>query len=278
MRKFHYPLFLVVSGLAYLLITRSYYLVSRYLLIPNHFFTSPTTEMAQLINAVRIPAVNKPAKAAVIFVHGLGDSGDGWSWFPQLVKQSNLVADHESINYVFPNAPQMPITVNRGYVMPAWFDIYEFGNPDAKQDVAGFLKSCETLKLLIKEQTDIHNIPPEKIIIGGFSQGAAISYATLSLLEHKVGGAVILSGFCPIVLKITDIHNKEGVNFNTPVFQGHGTVDPVINFNYGKRTHEFYKDLGFKEIDFNAYPGVGHSTSEDELASVMKLIHKVVSK
>lgn len=234
--------------------------------------------MVQLINAVRIPAVKKPAKAAVIFLHGLGDSGDGWSWFPQLVQQTNLVKDHDAISYVFPNAPQMPITVNRGYVMPAWFDIYEFGNPNAKQDVTGFLSSCETLKSLIKEQTDLHNIPPEKIIIGGFSQGAALSYATLSLLDYKIGGAVILSGFCPIIPQIRELHNKSGVNFETPVFQGHGTADPMINYEYGKKTYEFYKELGFRNIEFNSYPGVAHSTSEEELVSSINFINDITSK
>ena len=62
------------------------------------------------VSAIRIPANGSLAKAAVIFLHGLGDSGDGWSWLPQLVSQSKLIND--PINYVFPNAPKIPVTIN----------------------------------------------------------------------------------------------------------------------------------------------------------------------
>lgn len=232
--------------------------------------------MSQLIPAVRVAAIAKPAKAAVIFVHGLGDTGAGWSWFPQLAKQSDIIKNHDSINYVFPNAPQIPITVNGGYIMPAWFDIYEFGNPDAKQDVDGFYKSCETLKILIKEQVEQHNIPAEKIVIGGFSQGAAVSLATIALLDFRIGGVVALSGFCPINESISHKLNK--ANFETPIFQGHGTADPIVNYDYGKQTSELYQKLGFSKLKFNTYPGVAHSASEEELADAMKFINDVVNK
>lgn len=245
----------------------------------NNPFTTGLTETTETmsVSAIRIPANGSLAKAAVIFLHGLGDSGDGWSWLPQLVSQSKLIND--PINYVFPNAPKIPVTINNGFAMPAWFDIYELGSPHAKQDVTGFFKSCEVLKEFILEQHNKFNIPLEKIIIGGFSQGAAISLATLALLDTKIGGCVALSGFCPVRNEITDRYNKNpGVNFDTPIFQGHGTVDPVINYDYGKQTSELYKQLGFKNLKFNTYEGVAHSASEEELADVIKFIKNIVEK
>lgn len=245
----------------------------------NNPLSTEFTEIpeAMSVSAIRIPANGSLAKAAVIFLHGLGDSGDGWSWLPQLVGQSKLI--HEPINYVFPNAPKIPVTINNGFAMPAWFDIYELGNPHARQDVAGFFKSCEVLKEFILEQHNQFNIPLEKIVIGGFSQGAAISLATLALLDIKIGGCVALSGFCPVKNEITDRYNKNpGVNFDTPIFQGHGTVDPVINYDYGKQTSELYKQLGFKNLKFNTYTGVAHSASEEELADVIKFIKNIVEK
>ena len=235
-----------------------------------------SNKMSQLIPAVRVAATAKPAKSAIIFVHGLGDSGSGWSWFPQLAKQSNIIKNCDSINYVFPNAPSMPISANGGYVMPGWFDIYEFGNPDAKQDVEGFHKSCDTLKSLIKEQIETHNIPADKIIIGGFSQGAAVSLGTLALLDFKVGGVVALSGFSPIKDSLPQVMNK--ANLETPIFQGHGTADPIINYDYGKQTSELYQKLGFTNAKFHTYPGVVHSASEEELADAMKFIDDVLNK
>lgn len=240
-------------------------------------FAESYTLMSQLISAIRVPASAKPAKAAIIFVHGLGDSGEGWSWFPQLVSLSGLIKNHEAINYVFPNAPSLPITANGGYIMPGWFDIYEFNNPNAKQDVAGFLKSSEVIKELIREQLEVNNIPPEKIIIGGFSQGAAVALATASLLDHKIGGVVALSGFCPASDAISKLHDKSGANFKTPIFQGHGTADPVINFEIGKQTSEFYQNLGFKSYSFKSYSGVGHSADDQELKDVLKFVDTILS-
>ncbi|RLV95166.1 Protein dopey [Spathaspora sp. JA1] len=232
--------------------------------------------MSNLISAIRINSQKTPAKAAVIFLHGLGDTGEGWSWFPQLIKQSKIITSSDVVNYIFPNAPSIPITVNGGYVMPAWFDIYEFGNPDAKQDVTGFFKSCQVLKNLIREQIDVYGIPPEKIIIGGFSQGAAISLATVSLLDFKIGGVVALSGFCPVKKEVAERVEKSGVNFNTPIFQGHGKADPIINYQYGLQTSELYKSLGFSKLTFHGYEGVAHSADDQELIEVMKFINEIM--
>lgn len=226
------------------------------------------------VSAIIIPANGSQGKAALIFVHGLGDSGQGWSWLPQLIAQSKLITT--PINYVFPNAPEIPITINNGYRMPAWFDIYELGNPNAKQDIEGFFKSCDILKNLVKQQIEEFKIPPEKIIIGGFSQGAAISLATLATMETKIGGCVALSGFCALRKEVES--KLLSANLDTPIFQGHGTADPVINYQYGKKTSEFFKELGFKNLDFQTYPGVQHSASDEELAAVIKFIKDVLEK
>ncbi|CUM66314.1 uncharacterized protein PRCAT00003976001 [Priceomyces carsonii] len=225
-----------------------------------------------MISAVRTKALTGTAQGAIIFLHGLGDTGEGWSWLPQLIKQSNLIPNCNSIEYVFPNAPTIPISVNGGYMMPGWFDIFEFGNPNAKQDVDGILKSCKLLESLIKEQMEVNKIPAEKIIIGGFSQGAAISLATAALLDFKIGGVVALSGFCSIQSQIERLYNKSGVNAETPVFQGHGTVDPVIAYDFGKESSEFYNALVFRRLKFHTYSGVAHSASEEELKDVIKFI------
>lgn len=237
-----------------------------------------------LISAIKTPATTTPAKAAIIFLHGLGDSGDGWSFLPQIINQTKLIPTDvaNSINYVFPNAPQIPITVNGGMRMPGWFDIYEFGNPNARQDVVGFFKTItDVVKELIDEQINKYNIPAEKIIIGGFSQGAAISLATLATLNFKIGGVVALSGFCspPVAEELEQKYLVSDVNFNTPVFQGHGTADPIIAYDFGKKTSEYYKTkLGFKNLQFHTYSGVAHSASEEELVDVVKFIKDIIAK
>lgn len=229
-----------------------------------------------MLKPIQVLAAKQPAEAAVIFLHGLGDTGNGWSWLPEMAKQSGLLRDTSRINYVFPNAPEIPITVNGGYRMPGWFDIYDFGNPDGRQDVDGFFSSCEYVKTLISEQVNDHNISADRVILGGFSQGAAIALATATLLDFKIGGVVALSGFCPVRKELGARANKDGVNYQTPIFQGHGTADPVVRYDYGEQSGQFYKDMGYKNLSFHSYPGVAHSASETELAEVIKFMGTVI--
>lgn len=226
------------------------------------------------VSCVRIPAA-RGATAAVIFLHGLGDSGSGWAFLPQYLAQSGAVPGLSDINFVFPNAPAIPVTINGGMKMPAWFDIYELGNPNARQDVSGFLHSTHVVQQLVHEQMEKHQIKPERIIIGGFSQGAALTMAALATLDVKIGGLVALLGFLPIK---DDLAPKVvSANFDTPVFQGHGDADPVVAFDYGKRSADFYQKAGFKSWKFHAYANVPHSASEEELADVAKFIASVLA-
>lgn len=229
------------------------------------------------VSAVRVSAKTS-AKNAIIFVHGLGDSGEGWSWFPQVLRSTNTVSATtiDSTNFVFPNAPIIPITVNGGYRMPGWFDIYELGNAHAKQDEEGTLRSCEVLKQLVKEQIEVYNVPSERIIIGGFSQGAALALATGALLDVKIGGIVALSGFCPVTNRLGHVMNDTNANFETPIFQGHGTADPVIPFEFGQATQEFYGALGFKNYQFKSYSGVEHTACDEELGDVARFIKSIL--
>lgn len=224
------------------------------------------------ISAIRRQAAT--AKNAIIFVHGLGDSGSGWLWFPQVASQLGFSGVAET-NFVFPNAPTIPITVNGGMPMPGWFDIYSFDrSPSSKKDVDGILKSVNTIKELVLEQRDKYNIPPERIVLGGFSQGAALSLIALSMLEFKIGGVVALSGFCPVPETVTE--NLRSENLSTPVFQGHGDIDPMIGLPYAQECAEFYKGKGFRNYTFKTYAGVPHSTNEEELADVVRFISLIL--
>ena len=134
------------------------------------------------------------------------------------------------------------------------------------------------MKKLINEQINDHNISADKIIIGGFSQGAAVALSTVALLDIKIGGVVALSGFCPVRKELGAKSNKDGTNYQTPIFQGHGTADPVVNFSYGEQTSQYFKDMGYKNLTFHSYPGIAHTASDEELTEVMKFINKIIEK
>lgn len=248
-------------------------------LIPTLLIIAISLLMAfkSTITAVKSPAISGVAEASLIFMHGLGDTGSGWSFFSSYVQRSPVVKSAPHINFVFPNAPEMPVTVNRGAVMPSWFDIKVFGGRGDDADHEGFFASCNAMKDFIKKEMTEKNIPAERIIIGGFSQGSAIAMGTLALLDFKIGGCVALSGFIPIPEKLKEAFKKETfANAQTPVFQGHGVSDPVIPFTYGKDTHEFYKLLGFENWSFHGYPGLQHGANEEELADVLKFISSIL--
>lgn len=228
-------------------------------------------------SAVQVPALSGVAESAILFVHGLGDSGNGWSFFAPLVQRSGIVKSARNTRFIFPNAPERPITVNGGMMMPAWFDIHTLGDRRGKQDTEGFLESCTLLKSYIKKEMEENKIPPEKIIIGGFSQGAAVALATLALLDFKIGGCVALAGFLPIPEKMKEIFQKDNCpNLTTPIFQGHGDSDPVIAHAYALETSETYKLLGFSNYKFQTYRGLGHSTNERETQDVLHFISLIL--
>ncbi|KAI0462692.1 hypothetical protein LJB42_003493 [Komagataella kurtzmanii] len=222
-----------------------------------------------VLGPVVIPALKGPAKGAMIIVHGLGDSGEGWRFFGELFGRY-----FPDVTTILPNAPEMPVTVNGGYVMRSWFDIYEFGNPKAKQDADGILKSARVLQDLVKEQVS-KGIDPSKIVLGGFSQGASISLIAASTLDIKIGGVIAMSGFISIPKEVTPLITS--ANKSTPFFQGHGTADPVIQFTYGEQCRDFFKSHGFTNYQLHSYEGMQHSTSDEELRHIYQFLSKAYS-
>lgn len=224
---------------------------------------------------VKLAASKQPATHALIFLHGLGDSGNGWSFLGQQLQSMDPKAFQSTI-FLFPTAPIVNITANGGYPMNAWFDIMEW-DPQMKQfDNEGYLKTLNgVVKQYIKQVMD-EGIPPENIILGGFSQGAAITLGSAINLEWKLGGFISLSGFISCNKDI--FKNKEAdrlVNNDTPIFHGHGELDPIVALSLGKRSVDWMVDVyGFQRAEFHSYQGLQHSANEQELYEVYQFTKK----
>ncbi|GAA6043932.1 hypothetical protein JCM8097_000907 [Rhodosporidiobolus ruineniae] len=234
-------------------------------------------------NPVIIPALKKHT-ATIIFSHGLGDTSAGWVPLAQALRHK-----HDYVKWVLPTAPVQPVTCNGGYKMTSWFDIQELpapGDPSpiVAEDEKGMLASVGTINKLISDEVDA-GIPSERVIVGGFSQGAVIAYLTGIISERKLGGIVALSGFLGMASKVksgadaksgwSDAQMKTDHAHKLPVFHGHGTADPVVQFPWGKTTVEKLRsDLGFEQIEFKTYPGMGHSFCEEEQADLEKWLQK----
>jgi len=206
-----------------------------------------------------IPAVTKHT-ATVIMAHGLGDSGAGWV---SLAENWRRRQKFDEVKFVFPNAPTIPISVNFGMTMPGWYDIISFENLQAQQDEVGILRSQSYFHDLIKKEID-GGIPSDRIVLGGFSQGGAMSIFSGVTSRYKLGGIFGLSCYLLIHSKIQSFIPPDNANLQTPIFMGHGDADPLVKPEWGQETAKVLKDWGYK-VNLKMYRGLQHSADPDEI-------------
>ena len=195
---------------------------------------------------------------SVIWLHGLG--ADGYDFAP-IVPELNLPSDL-SIRFIFPHAPQQPVTINAGMVMPAWYDILSM-EISRQVDEAGINRSAEQVRELIDRQID-RGISSDHILLAGFSQGGAVALHTGLLLQQPLLGMLALSSYLPIPERILEAPNT--VNQATPIFMGHGVYDPVVPMQLGQKTQEFLVSQGY-HVSWHTYP-MEHSVNMDEIRDV----------
>jgi len=212
------------------------------------------------------PASPGKHSATLIFLHGLGDTGDGW-----LSMLSEICPSH--IKIICPNAPVTPVSLNFGMAMPSWFDIKSLSF-DAEEDEKGIVASSDRLKGIMAEEVNA-GIPLDRIVVGGFSQGGAVALHTFLSHTEKMAGCVGLSTFLPLNAKFQEI--ATAANKDTKCFLAHGNADPVVKFNYGEMTKEVMKTQ-YANISWNKYSGLGHSSSPSEMKDLKKFLDGVIGK
>lgn len=205
----------------------------------------------------RVHGTNTPSHA-IIWLHGLGASADD---FVPVIPYLGL-ASSPSVRFVFPQAPNRPITVNNGYVMPGWYDIKGVDLAD-KEDLPGITESQTSLEALVTEQI-AKGISSEKIILAGFSQGGAVAYYTGIRSSHKFAGILALSTYLPFLRTAAEQHS--GVNAATPILAMHGSEDAVVPLAAGKLSADSLAQLGYN-ISWKQYP-MEHSVIPEQIADI----------
>ncbi|KAK8216074.1 Phospholipase/carboxylesterase/thioesterase [Phyllosticta capitalensis] len=207
-----------------------------------------------------VPALTRHT-ATVIVAHGLGDSGAGWSFLAENWRRRNKF---EEVSFIFPNAPHIPITINMGMRMAGWYDLASLSDINQRsEDETGIKRSQEYFHNLIKEEIS-KGIPANRIVIGGFSQGGAISLLSGLTYSEKLGGIFGLSCYLLLRNKIRDMIPADNPNKETPIFMGHGDIDPVVRHEWGQRTADTLKEWGWN-VDFRTYEGLPHSADPEEI-------------
>ena len=221
--------------------------------------------MNNLLPRIEIESAPNPT-AAVIWLHGLGADGND---FAALVPELNLAAC-PPIRFVFPHAPTMPITLNGGYVMPAWYDI-RGTDLVSRQDAAGIHHSAQAIDALIEHEIS-RGIAAENIVLAGFSQGCAMALHTGLRFSKRLAGIMALSGYLP--LADTLAAERAPANANTPVFMAHGTQDPVVIPARGEASRDLLTQLGYA-VQWHTYP-MPHSVHPREVADISAFLAHVL--
>lgn len=228
-----------------------------------------------VLQHLSIPSSHLNNHTSTCFIlHGLGDSGNGWASVAKMLSRKLPMT-----KFVLPHAPKKPVSLNRGYSMPAWYDIYEL-HDGARQDKEGILQSVKDVLELVAEE-ERRGIPRDKIVIGGFSQGGAIALSTgllFKTIENKesadFAGIMALSTYLPI--KDHFDANKDAIPTKTPIYMCHGTSDQVVSYRWGHKSQEhLIKELGCTDLKFESLPGVTHSIDETAIDSMAKFLKKV---
>lgn len=198
------------------------------------------------------------ADSAVIWLHGLGASGDD---FVPIVNQLDI-PDSLPIRFIFPYAPMQAVSLNNGIHMPAWYDLYGL-DINSEEDNEGLEKIRQEINNLIETQI-IQGISADRIVLAGFSQGGAL--ALYAGLQHasSLAGIMALSCYLPLRQQL-DSYTKATDN-SLPIFLAHGTMDDVVPLQFAQIAKQLLTGQGFS-IDWHEYPCT-HTVCADEVADI----------
>lgn len=196
---------------------------------------------------------------SVIWLHGLGADGND---FVPVIPELGLPAD-AAVRFVFPTAPSIPVTINGGYVMPAWYDILALDGEQREVDTAGIRASRAAVRALIAAE-NARGIPCSRIVLAGFSQGGAIAWHAGLTHEMPLAGIIALSTYLPAPDLVRAELNPACLT--TPLFAAHGRHDDVVPLSMGRAAVAEVEALG-GQVAWQDYP-MAHNVSLDELKAI----------
>lgn len=218
-----------------------------------------------LLSAIEIETAPNPG-AAVIWMHGLGDDGSGWSAVVPSLGLRGL-----SVRFIFPHAPVMPVTINNGMRMRAWYDIRQ-ANLNERADLEGVRRSQAQVDALLAREAS-RGIAARRTVLAGFSQGGAIALYAGLRFDTRLAGIVALSAYLIAADRVDA--EASAANRDVPVFMAHGTRDPVIAFAWAERSRDALKARGWP-LEWHAYP-MEHAAVIEEIAAAGAFIARVLT-
>jgi phospholipase/carboxylesterase len=220
--------------------------------------------MPQALDAIEIETGAAP-RAAVIWLHGLGADGHD---FEPIVPELRLPASLP-VRFIFPHAPQRPVTINGGMRMRAWYDILQMGG--GPEDEAGIRESQAQIEGLIAGEVK-RGIPKQRIVLAGFSQGGAIVLQTALRQKEKLAGVMALSTYLPLKNKLEN--ERQAANAGLPIFMAHGQYDNMIGIDRAALSRDALQALGYA-VEWHEYP-MPHSVHPQEIADIAAFLLRIL--
>lgn len=218
------------------------------------------------LNTIELTSGPAP-QASIIILHGLGADGED---FVPICHELDLSAAGP-VRYVLPSAPAIPVSINGGYVMRAWYDIRQPGQ-GPREDEVGLRQSQQAIHALIEREI-ARGVPASRIVLMGFSQGCAMALMTGLRYPQRLAGIVALSGYLPLL--DTTAAEQHQANLHTPIFMAHGQEDDVVLMSRGTQSRDHLASLGHA-IDWHDYP-MDHTLCLEEVQDLQAWLNQVLA-
>ena len=218
------------------------------------------------LKVIEVQTGDEPV-ATVLILHGLG--ADGRDFVP-VAEQLDL-SSIGPIRFLFPNAPVIPVSINGGCQMPAWYDILG-ADITTRQDEKGMRQTQDSMNQLIEREIE-RGIPARRIVIAGFSQGSAMALMTGLRFPERLAGIMGLSGYLPLAAALAA--ERSPANADVPVFLAHGTRDGVVALPRAIASRDALTALGYP-VDWHTYE-MEHSVCAEEIADMHQWLLRVLA-
>lgn len=206
----------------------------------------------------------EPVNASVIWLHGLGADGNDFAPIvPHLAQPEGV-----NIRFVFPHAPRIPVTINNGMQMPAWYDILEM-SLDRKVDEVQLRKSADEAIKLVEREIE-RGIPAERIVLAGFSQGGAVAYEAALSYQKRLAGVMCLSTYLATQQSIRLSAEQK----QTPFLVHHGAMDPVVPVQLGEQARDWLTQRNYS-VEYKSYP-MQHQVCPQQIADIRDWLTQVL--
>lgn len=234
--------------------------------IPLPGSTATTLAYTMSLEVIEVETAANPT-ATILLMHGLG--ADGRDFVP--VAQQLSLAAVGPVRFVFPNAPVIPVTINGGYQMPAWYDILG-ADLTQKQDESGLRQTQASINTLIDREVT-RGIAAERIVVAGFSQGCAMALMTGLRYPQRLAGILGLSGYLPLAEKLA--FERSEANHGIPIFLGHGKRDGVVPLSAASASRDALTALAYP-VEWRTYD-MEHSLCMEEIADINQWLLNVLA-